>query len=115
MLFVKWLKNSILPAMQRTLKMTVNAIFRSYSKIANTEKPNTEKQDIAADIKKISQNLENAYNRFDFESDDTLIEASIYEIEALKARYRYLLQAAKNIEKQPESEDIFSIESRLAE
>ena len=46
-------------------------------------------------IRDVCRKMENAYDRFEFESDPDLIEASIYEIESLKARYRYLLKRAK--------------------
>lgn len=36
-----------------------------------------------------------AYARFEMESDSDLIDACIYEMEALRARYRFLLRQAK--------------------
>lgn len=47
------------------------------------------------DIRVICRMIDDAYARFQMQQDDDLVEASIYEIEALKARYRYLLRLAK--------------------
>ncbi|HZJ78253.1 MAG TPA: DUF2508 family protein [Clostridia bacterium] len=50
---------------------------------------------IIEDIRNICRMLESAYTRFQFEEDEDLVEATIYEIESLKARYRYLIRKAK--------------------
>jgi hypothetical protein len=39
--------------------------------------------------------MEAARARFELEEDPLLIEASIYELESLKARYSYLIKLAK--------------------
>jgi len=36
-----------------------------------------------------------AYERFNYVSDPELVEASVYEINSLKARYNYLIRQAK--------------------
>ena len=51
--------------------------------------------DLLTSIRDICRRLELADARFEMESDDDLIEACIYEREALRARYRYLLRRAK--------------------
>ncbi len=48
------------------------------------------------DIRRVCRMIDDAYTRFQMQADDDLVEASIYEIEALKARYRYLIRLAKN-------------------
>lgn len=47
------------------------------------------------EIKEVCRQIENAYTSFEYEQDEDLVEAAIYELEALKARYRYLLKIAK--------------------
>ena len=47
------------------------------------------------DIRDICIQLENANTRFKMERDSDLIEATIYEMESLRARYRYLLRMAR--------------------
>lgn len=47
------------------------------------------------EIKDVCRQIENAYASFEYEQDEDLVEAAIYELEALKARYRYLLRIAK--------------------
>ena len=46
-------------------------------------------------IRDVSRQLDNAKLRFEMESDSDLLEACLYEMEALRARYRYLLRMAR--------------------
>lgn len=46
-------------------------------------------------IRETSRRLENAYCRFENASDDDLLDSVIYEIQSLKALYRYLIKRAK--------------------
>lgn len=64
---------------------------------------------IIMQIRETSQRLESAYSRFENESNEDLLDSIIYEIQSLKALYRYLLKLAK--EKGIKSEDI-SVYSR---
>ena len=64
---------------------------------------------ILLQIRDTSQRLESAYSRFENESNEDLLDSIIYEIQSLKALYRYLLKLAK--EKGIKSEDI-SVYSR---
>lgn len=54
-----------------------------------------QEEKLIEDIRELCLMMENAYERFENESDSDLIDALIYEIESLKARYRYLLRIAK--------------------
>ncbi len=47
-------------------------------------------------IREVCGQLEAARQRFDAAGDGDLIEANIYEMEALQARYRYLLKRARD-------------------
>lgn len=62
-----------------------------------TRKPEEilEKDNIINEIRELSKSLALAYERYDYIVDDDLIEASIYEIESLKSRYKYMLNLAK--------------------
>ena len=42
-----------------------------------------------------AQALHEAYEKFNYVSEPELVEACVYEISALKARYSYLLRCAK--------------------
>lgn len=46
-------------------------------------------------IQEVCAQLDGVQARFEMESDSDLIDACIYEMEALRARYRYLLRQAK--------------------
>ncbi len=60
-----------------------------------TKKADTENEKLLLEIKNVSHML--AYNNcwFDMECDSDLIDACIYQREELQARYRYLLNLAK--------------------
>ena len=64
--------------------------------IINAQISNKDK--LLQEIKIIKAQLQNASTHFELESDSDLIESTIYEIEALKARYRYLVKSAKAVE-----------------
>ena len=57
----------------------------------------TEEQpsEVLTAIREVCRQLESARLRFEMESDNDLIEACIYEMEALRARYRYVLRVAR--------------------
>lgn len=46
-------------------------------------------------IREVCRRMELVENRFSMESDPDLIEGCIFELEALKAQYRYLLRSAR--------------------
>ena len=46
-------------------------------------------------IREVCQQLDLAQARFSMESDPDLIEGCVFEMEALRARYRYLLRTAR--------------------
>ncbi|MCL2023350.1 MAG: YaaL family protein [Oscillospiraceae bacterium] len=47
------------------------------------------------DIRAVCRQMDAARARFEMEQDEDLVESSIYELESLKARYRYLIKKAK--------------------
>lgn len=59
--------------------------------LKNEEQPH----ELLTAIRDVCRQLDAANQRFSMESDSDLIEACIYEMEALRARYRYLLKAAR--------------------
>ncbi len=63
--------------------------------LLNRKKADEENTSLIYEIQDISRALERAYERFELQSDSDLVEATIFEIEALKARYRYMLSLAK--------------------
>lgn len=71
-----------------------------------------EEEQLIEDIRTVAQQLELVKTRFEFESDEDLVEACIYEIQALTARYRYLIRTAK--EQKMKSTDIGALYVRSA-
>lgn len=59
--------------------------------IRTEEQPN----ELLVSIREVCARLDNVNARFELESDSDLIEACIYEMEALRAQYRYLLRTAR--------------------
>ncbi len=58
-------------------------------------KPEESTNEVLAAIRDVCVRLDNANLRFKMERDSDLIESCIYEIESLRAQYRYLLRLAK--------------------
>ena len=58
------------------------------------------KRSVADELNEVQSALKNAQNRFENASDFDLLEATIYEINALNAQYRFLLKKAKEHEVQ---------------
>ncbi len=56
---------------------------------------NEDDEQLISEIHRLSNALTLAYERFELQCDSDLVEATIYEIESLKARYRYLLAIAR--------------------
>ena len=64
-----------------------------YEKILRPPKPVSDS--LLQQIRDTSQRLESAYSRFENECNEDLLDSIIYEIQSLKALYRYLLKQAK--------------------
>lgn len=64
-----------------------------YEKIRRPEPPVYDS--LLIQIRDTSQKLQSAYSRFENESNEDLLDSIIYEIQSLKALYRYLLKQAK--------------------
>lgn len=58
-----------------------------------TQAPNTA---LLADIAKAKLALDTAYSNFQNAIDPDLIDSSIYEVNAVQQRYKYLLRQLKN-------------------
>ena len=67
----------------------------------------SEDEVLLEELHRLHKELDHAYNCFELLSDGDLVEATIFEIEALKARYRHLLCLAKERNIRSESRDIY--------
>ena len=47
-------------------------------------------------IRQVCESLDAVQDRFELETDADLIEASIFEMQSLRAKYRYLLRVARS-------------------
>ena len=63
--------------------------------MAKKHNPTIERNRLIQDIREVRQQLEAAHAFFALETDEDLLDAAIYQREALQARYRYLLRLAK--------------------
>ena len=57
------------------------------------EKP--KRSDVLEELTEVIQQMKNAETRFNLENDYDLVEANIYDMKALQARMRHLLERAK--------------------
>lgn len=61
--------------------------------------------ELQQELQMTAQELKNAYEKFNYVSEAELVEACIYEISALKARYSYLLRKIKELSAPPVTVD----------
>lgn len=54
-----------------------------------------ENDNLVEEIEAVKAQLRNVQNRFDLYTDFDMTDSCIYEMEALEARYRYLIKRAK--------------------
>lgn len=66
-----------------------------FIKLKKKDEVNQFHNQILEEIRNVCLEMEVVGSRFEIESDNDLIDACIYELEALRARYRYLLRIAK--------------------
>gem|GEM_PF-597678 len=75
-------------------KTIVKDILRRV-KPGETEQPRSEAERLVADIREVCRQIDNTHALFALESDEDLLDAAIYQLEALNARYRFLLKRAR--------------------
>ena len=66
-----------------------------YHEFIRKPQPMTNRNILIRQIRETADKLTAAHSRFENECDEDLLDAIIYEIQSLKAYYRYLLKKAK--------------------
>lgn len=59
------------------------------------QRQDAELDDLLRALSHTQREIDQAYNRFNFASDPDLVEAYVYEINAMQCRYNYLLRRVK--------------------
>lgn len=57
----------------------------------------SETKSLIEELEAVKLGMEAASDRFEYQSDPDLVEACIYEMKALSARYRYLTREARRL------------------
>ena len=60
------------------------------------DKEKTTRDKLLEEINLVKMQIQNATTRFEQTSDNDLVESVIYEIQSLKAKYRYLVKSIKS-------------------
>ena len=60
--------------------------------------PDTRKQQLMEDLARSKSALDRAYSNFENVVDPDLVDSSIYELQAVQLRYRFLLRQASLLE-----------------
>lgn len=60
--------------------------------------PDTRKQQLMEDLARTKSALDRAYSNFENVVDPDLVDSSIYELQAVQLRYRFLLRQASLLE-----------------
>ena len=68
-------------------------MWQSFKKMICKPAPDT--NETVQAIRETQRQISAVRSRFDMQSDADLIEASIYELDALQARYRFLIKQAR--------------------
>ncbi len=76
-------------------KISDKAKIFYYEKIRKPLPPAAHQNDLLRQIRETSARLTAAHNRFENECDEDLLDSVIFEIQSLKALYRYLIRMAK--------------------
>ncbi len=64
--------------------------------------------DLVYEIHRTRELLEEAYDRFNMENDEMMLDSIIYEIQSLRAKYRFLLKLARDSGAQCDDIAVFS-------
>lgn len=56
-----------------------------------------EEKNIIKLIKETQEEIDNVHNKYDYATDQTVIDSYIYQLKALHLRYEHLLQQVKKI------------------
>ncbi len=70
-----------------------------------------QRMQLMAELKKTQNALDSAYSVFENVTDPDLIDCSIYQINAIQLRYKYLLERAKQHSPEATNENITSPET----
>jgi hypothetical protein len=71
------------------------AIVGAFDSVINKRSKADTNNNLLEEIENVKMRLDTAASHFESQSDPDLIEASIYEMKSLSARYRYLMREAK--------------------
>lgn len=77
----------------KNILLSGRSVYRKYIR-----KPSVEEQlqqNLVEELRTTREALDKAYMRFEAESDDVMMDCIIFEIQSLRARYRFLLKQAK--------------------
>ncbi len=79
--------------MEISLNKTLNRVFNTVEK----DVLEAEKGSLLLEIKKVKDDLADAYNNFNFVSDFLLVDYYTYQIKSFETQYEYLIKLAKAI------------------
>lgn len=79
--------------MEISLNKTLNRVFNTVEK----DFLESEKCSLLLEIKKVKDDLADAYNNFNFVSDFLLVDYYTYQIKSFETQYEYLIKLAKAI------------------
>ena len=77
-------------------QISMDGVIAGVLHLAATRKEEDQgSKQLIAEIESVRQSIDVVAARFDYQSDPDLVEACIYEMQALAARYRYLTREAR--------------------
>lgn len=73
----------------------MEGILRNLGILAKEKEEPGEADELIRELREVKRQLDTVNRNFDMTADEDLVESYIYESNALLARYRYLLRAAR--------------------
>lgn len=79
------------------MEISLNNLLNKVVETTNTEVLAAEKVNLLIEIKKVKDDLEDAYNNFDYVEDSLMVDYYTYQIKAYETKFEYLIKKAKAI------------------
>jgi len=79
------------------MEISLNKATNKVVKPAESEILAAEREHLLIEIKKLKNDLTDAYNNFNYVSDSLLVDFYTYQIKAFEMKYEYLIKKAKEI------------------
>lgn len=79
------------------MEISLNNSLNKVMNTTETELLAAERANLIIEIRRVKNDLENAYSNFDYADDPLMVDYYTYQIKAFETRFEYLIKQAKAI------------------